>query len=98
MQARMTYFRYGFLNTLRDELWLTVTRQRVTLFLLLYLVIPGAGLGAGIGWGKQAHDPLKISHRKRDRACDRGRRSLAASKVALEYASPLCAQGLVPGA
>ena len=45
----MTYFRYSFLNTLRDELGLTMTRERFTLFHLLYVVIPAGGLGVGSG-------------------------------------------------
>ena len=59
-EERMTYFKYSFLNSLRDELGLTMTRQRATLFLLLYLAVPAGGLGVGIGWGRQAHSPLKI--------------------------------------
>ena len=55
----MTYFRYSFLNSLRDELGLTMTRQKVTLFALLYLAIPACGLGVGIGWGVEAHSPVK---------------------------------------
>ena len=60
VDAHATYFKYSFLNTLRDELWLTMTRQRVTLFLLLYVMIPSAGFGISIGWGKEARSPLKI--------------------------------------
>jgi hypothetical protein len=56
----MTCFKYSFLNSLRDELWLTKTRQKVTLYHLLYFVIPAAGLGAGIGWGGGAHNPVRI--------------------------------------
>jgi len=61
VNARATYFKYSFLNTLRDELWLTMTRQRVTLFLFLYMWIPGAGIGIGIAWGMQAHSSLKMT-------------------------------------
>ena len=56
----MTYFKYSFLNSLRDELGLTMTCQRATLFLFLYLAIPAVGLGAGMGWGMHAHSPLKM--------------------------------------
>ena len=56
----MTYFKYSFLNTLRDELWLTMTRQRATLFLFLYIMLPVAGLGIGISWGVRTHSPLKM--------------------------------------
>ena len=51
----MPYFRYSFLNRLRDELYLTQTYQKVTLFHFLQLGMPAAGLGAGMGAGKGAH-------------------------------------------
>ena len=57
----MAFFKYSFLNSLRDELWLTMTRQRATLFLFLYLALPGAGLGAGIGWAAHSHSLLKTA-------------------------------------
>ena len=47
-RARMTFFRYSFLNKLRDELGLTMTFQKVTLFHFLYLLIPAVGIGVGI--------------------------------------------------
>ena len=56
----MTYFRYSFLTELRDELGLTMTRERITLYHLLYGVIPAGGLGVGFVWGAQAHSNLKI--------------------------------------
>lgn len=51
----MPYFRSSFLNGLRDELWLTMTFQKMTLFHLLSLGIPAGGLGAGIGSGMRTH-------------------------------------------
>jgi hypothetical protein len=51
----MTYFKNSFLNLLRDELGLTMSRQRLTLFHFFYLVIPTSGLGAGVAWGMQSH-------------------------------------------
>jgi hypothetical protein len=49
------YFKYGFLNCLRDELYLTFTYQKFTLTHLLRLIFPAAGFGVGIGVGKAAH-------------------------------------------
>jgi hypothetical protein len=51
----MPYFRYSFLNGLRDELWLTMTYQKATLFHFLSLAIPASGLGVGIALGMKAH-------------------------------------------
>ena len=56
----MSYFKYNALNSLRDELWLTMTRQKATMFLFLYLAIPIGGLGLGILWSAQAHSPLRM--------------------------------------
>src|SRR5882672_10657286 len=55
----MPYFRYSFLNGLRDELYLTQTRQRVTLIALLSLLIPIAGLALGSTWGSGTHRWIK---------------------------------------
>jgi hypothetical protein len=55
----MTYFKYSFLNSLRDELGLTMTRQKLTFFHFLYLAIPLAGIGAGSSLF--AHSPLKAT-------------------------------------
>src|SRR5947209_1994777 len=51
----MPYFRSKFLNGLRDELWLTMTCQKMTLFHLLSMSIPASGLGIGIASGMKAH-------------------------------------------
>jgi hypothetical protein len=51
----MPYFRSRFLNGLRDELWLTMTCQKMTLFHLLSMSIPASGLGIGIASGMKAH-------------------------------------------
>lgn len=56
----MTYFKNSFLNLLRDELGLTVTHQRLTVFHFFYLAIPASGLGFGIVWGMQSHITLKV--------------------------------------
>ncbi len=56
----MTYFKNSFLNLLRDELGLTMSRQRLTLFHLFYLVIPAGGLGAGVTWGMQSYIVWKV--------------------------------------
>lgn len=59
-QARPTfYFKYTLLNWMRDELWLTRTRRRVTFFHLLCVLIPAAGIGTGIALGQVAHSLLK---------------------------------------
>lgn len=55
----MSYFKYNALNSLRDELWLTMTRQKATLFLFFYLVIPIGGLGLGILWTAKAYSPVR---------------------------------------
>jgi DNA-directed RNA polymerase subunit RPC12/RpoP len=57
--TQLTFFRYTILNNLRDELSFTMTRQRATTFLFLYLIIPAFGLAAGAGIGMQAHSILK---------------------------------------
>jgi hypothetical protein len=49
--TQTTFFKYAFLNRLRDEVGLTLSFQKVTLFHLLCVVIPAAGLGAGSAWG-----------------------------------------------
>lgn len=35
-----------------------MAQQKATLFVFLYLAIPAAGIGAGIGWGVRTHSPL----------------------------------------
>lgn len=49
--TQTTFFKYAFLNSLRDEVGLTLTFRKVTLLHLLCVVIPAAGLGAGSAWG-----------------------------------------------
>jgi hypothetical protein len=51
----MTYFKSSFLNLLRDELGLTMFRQRLTVFHFFYLLFPAIGLAAGVTWGMQSH-------------------------------------------
>jgi hypothetical protein len=53
------YFKYGVLNSLRDELWLTFTLQKATLFLFLYAGIPAAGLGVAIAHASRSHSLLQ---------------------------------------
>jgi hypothetical protein len=55
---RMPYFRFRLLNGLRDELWLTQTRQKVTLILFLQFTIPVAGVSAGVLRGMHTHSWL----------------------------------------
>jgi hypothetical protein len=51
----MPYFKYAFLNCLRDELYLTYTFQKATLFHFLPLAALSGGLLAGILVGTSAH-------------------------------------------
>ena len=57
--AHLIFFKYKFLNALRDELGLTLYREKVTLLHLLMLIAPIAGIAAGIGFGQRTHDLLK---------------------------------------
>ena len=52
----LVFFKYRFLNALRDEVGLTVHFQKVTLLHLLCLLIPVAGVGFGSAWGAGAHE------------------------------------------
>jgi len=56
----MAYFKYQFLNALRDELALTRGYRKLTLFILLYLVLPAGGLGGGLAWGAKSHSLVRI--------------------------------------
>jgi hypothetical protein len=51
--ASATYFRFGWLNVLRDELLLALTHQRLTLFHLFLVMIPTGGLVFGILSGQE---------------------------------------------
>lgn len=53
-------FRFGLLNNLRDELMFTISRQKVTLFHFLYLLIPAITVMAGYVWGDHAKSPAMI--------------------------------------
>lgn len=53
-------FRFGLLNNLRDELMLTITRQKVTFFHFLYLLIPMMAIMAGYLWGDHAKSSAKM--------------------------------------
>src|SRR6266446_9156306 len=61
----MPYFRYSFLNGLRDELYLTQTRQKVTLIAFLYVLIPVVGAAIGSAWVSGTHMLEKSNHRRR---------------------------------
>ena len=49
--ASSTYFRFGWLNVLRDELLLGLTHQQVTLVHLLSVIVLTGGLVFGVLWG-----------------------------------------------
>ena len=51
----MPYFKYAFLNGLRDELYLTYTFQKATLIHFLQLTALMGGLPVGFVAGKHTH-------------------------------------------
>ena len=55
----LVFFKYRFLNALRDEVGLTLYREKVTLLHLLCLLIPVAGVGFGWAWSAKTHDLLR---------------------------------------
>jgi hypothetical protein len=57
--TQTTFFKYAFLNGLRDEVGLTLAFQKVTLFHFLCLAIPAAGFGAGSAWEAHTHNLLR---------------------------------------
>lgn len=48
----LPYFKSSFLNWLRDEVILTLTRSKVTVLHFFMVVGPAAGIGAGMGYGE----------------------------------------------
>jgi len=57
--TQTTFFKYAFLNGLRDEVGLTLAFRKITFFHFLCLVIPAAGLGAGSAWEAHTHNFLR---------------------------------------